>query len=167
MTSHGRPVAAAPGAVAARLVANARMAGVRDQRVLDAMGSVDRGRFAPERFAGELAIDAPLPIGFDQTTSQPSLIALMLEVLQLEPDDSVLEVGTGLGYEAAVLSRLVRSVCTIERVPELADEARRRLRDAGVTNVIVLEGDGSLGAPDQGPFDAAVVAAARASLDAA
>ncbi len=163
MTQHGASGPSA-GAVAAQLVRSARFAGVRDERVLDAMAKVDREQFISARYAPDVARDDALPIGYQQTTSQPSLIALMLEVLQLEPDDVVLEVGTGLGYEAAILSHLVRSVWTIERVPELAEEARRRLAAAGLTNVTVVLGDGSLGAPDAAPFDAAVVAAAATAV---
>ncbi len=142
-----------------RLVARARTAGVRDRRVLDALGAVDRRRFVPLESVDGAAVDAPIPLPCSQTTSQPSLIALMVEALETTPTDRVLEIGTGYGFEAAVLARLVDQVWTIEWWPELADQARQNLSEAGVSNVHVLAGDGHLGLPDLAPFDGIIVAA--------
>ena len=108
----------------------------------------------------EAGYDYAIPIGRAQTTSQPSLIALMLEALELQPDDSVLEIGTGLGYETALIARLSRHVFSVERISELAEAACRNLEVAGVSNAEVVTGDGTLGLPGSGPFDAIVVAAA-------
>lgn len=117
-----------------------------------------------DRFLGGLAyeadLDCALPTGFGQTTTQPSLVALMVEALQVAPGSSVLEVGTGTGYQAAVLSHLARIVYTVERIPELAEAARANLAAAGVGNVVVRTGDGTLGLPDEAPFDRIIVAAA-------
>jgi protein-L-isoaspartate(D-aspartate) O-methyltransferase len=127
--------------------------------VLAAIESVPRERFLGG-LATEAELDCALPTGFGQTTTQPSLVALMVESLEVGPSDVVLEVGTGTGYQAAVLSRLARVVYTIERVRELAEEARRNLAGDGVTNVHVETGDGTLGLPDRAPFDRIIVAAA-------
>ena len=133
--------------------------GIRDARVLEAMRTVPREAF----IAGELAEfayeDAPLPIESAQTISQPYIVALMTAALELEPGQRVLEVGTGSGYAAAILSRIAAEVYTIERHAELAESASRRLRELGYANVHVLHGDGTLGWPEHGPYDAIVVAA--------
>jgi protein-L-isoaspartate(D-aspartate) O-methyltransferase len=141
------------------LVRRARQAGVTDARVLQALRDVPRAMFVPAHYAHDAWLDEPFSIGHHQTTSQPSLIALMIEALELSPTDTVLEVGTGLGYEAALLARLAAQVLTVERVPELAEAAGERLRAAGVTNVEVVSGDGSLGLPEKAPFDAIIAAA--------
>lgn len=133
--------------------------GVCDPRVLRAFREVPRVEFVPAAFAPLALDDAPLPIGEEQTISQPYIVAAMVEALHLVGPERVLEVGTGSGYAAAILARLAREVITIERHASLADEARERLARLGVTNVIVLSGDGSLGAPMHAPFDAIVVAA--------
>ena len=147
-------------AVAAEvLVRRARQAGVTDPLVLQALRDVPRTLFVPRHYAHETWLDEPFAIGYDQTTSQPSLIALMIQALELSPTDTVLEVGTGLGYEAALLARLAAHVHTVERVPELAEAAAERVRAAGITNVEVTCGDGSLGLPELAPFDAIVAAA--------
>ena len=133
--------------------------GVRDGRVLQAMLEVPRERFVPDRLQEFAYADTPLPIEAGQTISQPYIVALMLEALELEPGDRALEVGAGSGYAAAVISRMAGSVFAIERHEELAALARDRLRELGYDNVTILHGDGTLGWPDHAPYDAIVVAA--------
>ena len=133
--------------------------GVRDRRVLAAMGSVAREHFLPPEMAEFAYEDSPLPIGSGQTISQPYIVALMAAAAELGPEDRVLEIGTGSGYGAAVLSRVAGEVWTVERHRELADEARHRLAAAGIENVYVRAGDGTLGWPEAAPFDAIVVTA--------
>jgi protein-L-isoaspartate(D-aspartate) O-methyltransferase len=133
--------------------------GVRDTRVLQAMRTVPREAFVPEELAEFAYMDGPLPIGEEQTISQPFIVGLMAELADPGPEDKVLEVGTGSGYAAAVMSRMAARVYTIERHPELAETARRRLERLGYDNVEVRCGDGTLGWPEAAPFDAIVVAA--------
>ena len=133
---------------------------VRDQRVLQAMRDVPRHLFVPPAARREAYADKPLAIGQGQMISQPYIVALMTELLRPEPDDVVLEVGTGSGYQAAVLSQLVRQVYTIEILPALAEGAAHRLRELGFENVTVKAGDGYLGWPEQAPFDGIIVTAA-------
>ena len=133
---------------------------ITDRRVLEAMRSVPRHRFVPEDAAELAYIDAPLPIGYRQTISQPYIVALMSQMLRLRGGETVLEVGTGSGYQAAVLGRLARRVFSIERIPELAQAARRALAEAGVDNAEVRVADGSIGLPEEAPFDGILVAAA-------
>jgi protein-L-isoaspartate(D-aspartate) O-methyltransferase len=132
---------------------------IRDERVLAAMAKVPREKFIAPEFAREAYADAPIPIGAGQTVSQPYMVAAMVEALELQPSDRVLEVGTGTGYEAAVLGELAAEVWTIERHVELADNARQILSELGYSNVRVVHGDGSLGLPEHAPFDKIVVAA--------
>jgi protein-L-isoaspartate(D-aspartate) O-methyltransferase len=134
--------------------------GVEDPRVLEAMRTVPRHRFVPDYLRASAYEDGPLPIGHGQTISQPYIVAVMTEQLAPEPDDVVLDVGTGSGYQAAVLSRLVKKVYSIEIVPELAEDARERLAALGYTNVEVITGDGWVGLPDHAPYDGILVAAA-------
>jgi protein-L-isoaspartate(D-aspartate) O-methyltransferase len=134
--------------------------GIRDERVLAAMGHVPRERFVPEAYRVDAYGDYPLPIGYNQTISQPFIVAYMTEAAQVGPDDKVLEIGTGSGYQAAVLAEIAREVYTIEIVAPLAERAKVTLRDLGYTNVHVRHGDGYRGWPDRGPFDAVVVTAA-------
>ena len=134
--------------------------GVSDPRVLRAMEAVPRHLFVPESFRASAHDDGPLPIGEGQTISQPYIVAFMSEAIRPRPADRVLEVGTGSGYQTAVLSRLVRHVDTIEVRPRLAEIADRRLRNLGYTNVTSRVGDGHLGLPEEAPFDAIVVTAA-------
>jgi protein-L-isoaspartate(D-aspartate) O-methyltransferase len=145
---------------AASLVRAALSQGVADPRVLEAVRAVRRASFVPPELRREVGSDYAIPIGMAQTTSQPSLIAMMIEALNLRPEGTVLEIGTGYGYEAALLSRLARRVFSIERIPELAEVARRNLEKEGALNVTVVTGDGTLGLPEAAPFDGIVVAAA-------
>ncbi len=133
--------------------------GVVDTSVLAAFEVVERERFVPAEFESSAYDDCPLPIGGGQTISQPLMVAIMLEALELTPSDRLLEVGTGSGYAAALAARLVAEVFTIERLPELAADAARRLEEMGEDRVHVRSGDGSLGWPDAAPFDAILVSA--------
>ena len=137
-----------------------RQRGVVDPRVLDAMRSVPRERFVPADAASSAYDDSPLSIGFGQTISQPYIVAYMSEALAVQPGHTVLEIGTGSGYQAAVLGRLARQVYTIEIVPELARRASATLRELGIGNVQVREGDGYAGWPERAPFDRIMVTAA-------
>jgi protein-L-isoaspartate(D-aspartate) O-methyltransferase len=134
--------------------------GVRDRSVLDAMVRVARHVFVPPDVRAFAYDDRPLPIGDGQTISQPYIVGYMTEALQTARGQSVLEIGTGSGYQAAVLSLLVREVYTIEIVPELADRARRTLAESGYNNVHVRTGNGYLGWPDRAPFERIIVTAA-------
>lgn len=131
-----------------------------DRRVLEAMRAVPREAFVPSDVAHLAYADAPLPIGFRQTISQPYIVALMIQLACLKGEETVLEVGTGSGYQAAVLARLAREVYSIEYIPELAQGARDVLQRLCVHNVEVITGDGSRGLPEHAPYDAIVVAAA-------
>ena len=137
-----------------------RYRGVADPAVLRAMAEVPRHRFVPEPLAAAAYADRPLPIGHGQTISQPYVVALMTELLDLEPGDRVLEIGTGSGYHAAVMSRVAGEVFTIEIVEPLAERARSILADLGYGNVRVRAGDGYRGWPEQAPFDAVLLTAA-------
>ena len=133
--------------------------GVRDGRVLAAMRAVPRDRFVPAALREQAYEDHPLSIGADQTISQPYIVALMAEALQLHGAERVLEIGTGSGYAAAVLAQLCAQVETVERIAELANLAKRQLADMGVANVHVHCADGTLGWPDAAPYDAILVSA--------
>jgi protein-L-isoaspartate(D-aspartate) O-methyltransferase len=133
---------------------------VVDQRVLDAMGRVPRELFVAAEERTRAYADAALPIGSGQTISQPYMVARICEVLALTGKERVLDVGTGSGYQAAVLAELAAEVVTIERIPELAGQARRALAEAGYENVRLEVGDGTLGFPERAPYDAIAVAAA-------
>ncbi len=133
---------------------------LRDKRVIQAMRDTQRHLFVPESVRAYAYVDSPLPIGEDQTISAPSIVALMTQLLQPQPDHLVLEVGTGSGYQAAVLAPLVKHVYTIEIVEALAHSARHRLRDLGYQNVTVRAGDGYRGWPDHAPFDGIIVTCA-------
>jgi protein-L-isoaspartate(D-aspartate) O-methyltransferase len=141
-----------------------RRRGIADDRVLAAMGRVPREAFVPAPIADRAYEDAALSIGQEQTISQPYIVAAMCELLALEGAEHVLDVGTGSGYAAAVLDELAASVVSIERIPALAEQARRALDETGHARVEVRIGDGSLGAPDRAPFDAIAVAAATATV---
>ena len=142
-----------------RLSARLESAGIRDRRVLETFASVPRHVLIPEALRGEAYRDVALPIGSGQTISAPSTVAAMTEALQLQGNETVLEIGTGSGYQAAILSRLAARVVSIERVPSLAARARTALDRLGVTNVVVHLGDGTAGRPADAPFDAIVVTA--------
>jgi protein-L-isoaspartate(D-aspartate) O-methyltransferase len=129
-------------------------------RVLEAMGQTKRHLFIPERSCSIAYADRPVPIGLGQTISQPFIVALMTQLAEVAPDHVVLEIGTGSGYQAAILAQLARKVCTIEIVPQLAESATKTLKDLGYDNVSVRLGDGYVGWPECGPFDAIVVTAA-------
>jgi protein-L-isoaspartate(D-aspartate) O-methyltransferase len=141
-----------------------RRRGVSDAAVLAAMEAVPRHKFVAEEFRARAYDDAPLPIGAGQTISQPYIVAAMTMALHLRPSDRVLEIGAGCGYQAAILSHLAKEVFTVERHPELALAASERLARLGYANVHVHCGDGTLGLPESGPFDAILVAAAAPSV---
>jgi protein-L-isoaspartate(D-aspartate) O-methyltransferase len=133
---------------------------VKDERVLQAMRGVPRHLFVPDALRADAYDDRPLPIGEGQTISQPSLVGQMTEQLELAGSERVLEIGTGSGYQAAILARLAREVYTIELLPELATRAGKRLRELGAGNVVVRAGDGYAGWPEKAPFDRVIVTAA-------
>lgn len=137
-----------------------RSKGVTDNRVLAAMEKIDRGPFVRGLFAQRAYEDMPLPIACGQTISQPSVVGLMTQALQVHPRDKVLEVGTGSGYQAAILSQLARRVYTVDRYRRLVREARALFDEMELTNITALLGDGSFGLPDQAPFDRILVTAA-------
>jgi protein-L-isoaspartate(D-aspartate) O-methyltransferase len=144
------------------LVVAARDAGVRDERVLAAIAAVPRSGFVPAEFVGQADVDAPIPIPHAQVTTQPSLVARMVEALSLAGDERVLEIGTGYGWQTALLAELAREVFSIERFADIAETARAAL--AGRENVHVVVGDGSEGLPERAPFDAILVASAYPSV---
>jgi protein-L-isoaspartate(D-aspartate) O-methyltransferase len=137
-----------------------RSHGVTDRRVLEAMEATDRGAFVRGIFAERAYEDVPLPIACGQTISQPSVVGLMTQALEVGPRDKVLEVGTGSGYQAAVLSRLARRVYTVDRHRRLVREAEETFRALGLTNIVARTADGSFGLPEQAPFDRIIVTAA-------
>ena len=130
------------------------------ERVMQAMGEVERDRFVPEELRDEAYENRPLPIGHEQTISQPYIVALMTDLLDTRPDHRVLEIGTGSGYQAAILSKLVKEVYSVERVAALAASAKARLVELGYDNVQVRCDDGNNGWPEAAPFDGIVVTAA-------
>ncbi|KPJ72872.1 protein-L-isoaspartate O-methyltransferase [candidate division TA06 bacterium DG_78] len=134
--------------------------GITDTSVINAMLSIERHKFVPKEYENNAYADYPLPIGEEQTISQPYVVALMTELLALNETDRVLEIGTGSGYQAAILSIIVKDVYTIEIVPSLAQSAQERLKDMGFTNVHVKCGDGFLGWPEAAPFDAIIITCA-------
>lgn len=145
----------------ARMVARQlRRRGIVDQRVLAAMGEIPRENFVDERHRRRAYADSALPIGDEQTISQPWVVAVICEALELEGRERVLEIGTGSGYSTAVLARLADEVVSIERLEALADGSRRRLAELGIENAEVRLADGSLGAPDRSPYAAIAVHAA-------
>ena len=154
----------APAATAAerqmRFVFALRSHGVTDTRVLQAMERTDRGAFVRGLFAERAYEDMPLPINCGQTISQPSVVGLMTQALDAQPRDKVLEVGTGSGYQAAILSLLCRRVYTVDRHKRLVREAQEVFRDLGLVNITAFAADGSYGLPEQAPFDRILVTAA-------
>jgi protein-L-isoaspartate(D-aspartate) O-methyltransferase len=137
-----------------------RSRGVTDTRVLTAMEKIDRGLFVRNVFADRAYEDMPLPIACGQTISQPSVVGLMTQALQVNPRDTVLEVGTGSGYQAAILSQLARRVYTVDRYRRLTREAGELFRQLDLVNITTITADGSYGLPDQAPFDRILVTAA-------
>ncbi len=141
-----------------------RQRGVRDERVLEAMRKVERHLFVPSGIARLAYEDSALPIEHGQTISQPFIAASMTEALKLGPNDRVLEIGTGSGYQAAILAELVKEVYSMEIVPGLAGQAQKRLHELGYKNIRVKQGDGYTGWPEHAPFDAIILTAAPESL---
>jgi protein-L-isoaspartate(D-aspartate) O-methyltransferase len=141
-----------------------RRRGIVDERVLAAMGTVPRELFVPEQALDVAYEDGALPIGYGQTISQPYIVGVICSLLSLEGSENVLDVGTGSGYQAAVLAELAAEVTTIERIPELVELARAALSEAGYDGVDVRLGDGSLGVPERAPFDCVAVAAAAPTI---
>jgi len=151
--------------VSAELAAFLRDQGIRDERVLAAFAQVPRHVFVPEHLREAAEADRPLPIGFGQTISQPFVVAYMTERLRLSGDERVLEVGTGSGYQAAILAHLAEEVFSVEVVPELAERVRELLhRTLGLANVRLRSGDGALGWPEEAPFDRVLVTAASPEI---
>lgn len=138
--------------------------GIKDKRVLDAIGKVPRHLFLEEALWDRAYGDHALPIGERQTISQPYMVALMTEALELKGDERVLEIGTGSGYQTAVLAELTAKVYSIERIKVLAQKARTRLDDLGYLNIVIKVFDGTYGWPDEGPFDAVIVTAGAPSI---
>jgi protein-L-isoaspartate(D-aspartate) O-methyltransferase len=137
-----------------------RAHGIRDQRIIAAFRAIPRARFVPPAAAGQAYLDAPIPIPHGQVTTQPSLIGTMLEALRLEGGERVLEVGTGLGFQTAILATLADQVVSVERFADLAAQARANLEAVGLGRVRVVVGDGTLGVVEHAPYQAIVVAAA-------
>lgn len=138
--------------------------GVEQPALLDAMREVPREDFVPDKYRVTAYSDRPLPIGEGQTISQPYMVAMMTEALELEPDDKVLEIGTGSGYAAAILSRIAQDVFTVERHRSLAEQARQRFDKLGYDNIHVRHADGTKGWAEEAPFDAIVAAAAGPTI---
>lgn len=134
--------------------------GIRDDRIVDAFRAVDRADFVPQHLVGEAYRDRPVEIPHQQVTSQPSLIAQMIEAAGIVPGDRVLEIGTGYGFQTALLTRLAREVVSVERHSSLAEAARRNLERAGVINATIVVADGWNGYPERAPFDSIIVSAA-------
>jgi protein-L-isoaspartate(D-aspartate) O-methyltransferase len=144
----------------ADLVAASRAHGVRDRRLLEAIAAVPRAQFVPPDLAAHAYEDAPLPIPHGQVTTQPSLVAQMVQALDLSSSDGVLEVGTGYGWQTGLLARLANEVWSVERWDDIARTARMHLERQGIDNATVVVGDGSAGLPEHAPYDAILVAAA-------
>jgi protein-L-isoaspartate(D-aspartate) O-methyltransferase len=153
-------MARVPRSTPEELVATLRRAGIHDERLLAVFRQALRETFVPPESRHRAYDDVPLPIAQNQVTTQPSLLALMVQALELRGDERVLEIGTGLGFEASVLALMCREVISIEWFAELGEQARANLHAAGITNVTVVVGDGSLGWPERAPYDGIIVAAA-------
>jgi protein-L-isoaspartate(D-aspartate) O-methyltransferase len=144
----------------AELVSTVRAAGIRDERVLEAIARVPRGQFVPAEAVGSAYFDEPIPIGRGQVTTQPSLVARMVEALSLSGSERVLEIGTGLGWQTALLGAMADRAWSVERFPDLAEAARRNLEMQGVLNAEVVVADGWRGVPEHAPYNAILVSAA-------
>lgn len=140
--------------------------GIIDERVLEAFREIPRHAFVEKAHQEAAYEDYPLPIGYGQTISQPYIVALMTERLTLKDEEKVLEIGTGSGYQAAILARLAREIHSVERIPELAQQAEENLRAAGINNVDVHVGDGTLGWPQDAPYDAIMITAGTPAMPA-
>lgn len=147
-----------------RFMYNLRAKGVTDKRVLEAMEKVDRGCFVKGHFSQHAYEDTPLPIRCGQTISQPTIVGIMTKALNVEPRDKVLEIGTGSGYQAAILSYLGRRIYTIERHRPLVNDAQAIFKKLNITNITTFTGDGGLGLPDHAPFDRIIITAAAEDL---
>ena len=147
-----------------RLIYNLRRAGITDNKILNAIENTDRSQFLGNNFKHRYAEDIPLPISCGQTISQPTVVAKMMQLLNLSQKDKVLEIGTGSGYQAVLLSKLVRRVYTIERKSILAKEASKLISKLNISNVITIKGDGALGLPIQSPFDKILITAAAEEI---
>ena len=156
----GPPYPGGVGATPEDLVKMLIAEGIRDARLLQAFREVPRELFVPPEFRGLAYEDRPIPIPHGQVTTQPSLIARMIEALDLRGEEVVLEIGTGYGFQTALLAKLVRFVWSIERYADLSAAARENLAKAGIPNVALVVGDGTLGLPEHAPYDAIVVSAA-------
>ncbi|KDN11072.1 MULTISPECIES: protein-L-isoaspartate(D-aspartate) O-methyltransferase [unclassified Gilliamella] len=141
-----------------------RQQGIKDERVLDAIASIPREHFVDEALSHQAYDNRPLPIGNGQTISQPYIVAKMTELLKLEPNSKVLEIGTGSGYQTAVLAKLVENVCSVERIKSLQWNTKRRLKQLDIHNIATRHGDGWLGWPERGPFDGIIVTAAASEV---
>ncbi|MBI4148928.1 protein-L-isoaspartate(D-aspartate) O-methyltransferase [Candidatus Woesearchaeota archaeon] len=137
---------------------------ITDQRVIAAFKQVNREDFVPKQLRKEAYLDKPLPIGFGQTISQPTTIAIMMQALELKPTDKVLEIGTGSGYQAALLGKIVKKAYTTERIRQLARQAKQNLRKACMTNIVVLLGDGTLGYQQAAPYNKILITAATPKM---
>ncbi|NEY89110.1 protein-L-isoaspartate(D-aspartate) O-methyltransferase [Tabrizicola oligotrophica] len=160
MSGNGQPDDETAAERKMRFLFALRSKGVTDARVLTAMERIDRGYFVRGLFAERAYEDMPLPIACGQTISQPSVVGLMTQALNVQPRDTVLEVGTGSGYQAAILSQLARRVYTVDRHKRLVREAAELFRELGLVNVVAMTADGSFGLPDVAPFDRILVTAA-------
>jgi protein-L-isoaspartate(D-aspartate) O-methyltransferase len=147
-----------------QLLAVVRAEGIRDSRLLAAIGDVPRAEFVPPALASRAYLDAPLRIGHGQVTTQPSLVARMVQALELGGQERVLEIGTGFGWQTALLARLTAHVSSVERWSDFAEEARTRLRRLCIQNAEIVIGDGTEGLPDHAPYDAIIVSAAFTSV---
>ncbi|MCO6539424.1 MAG: protein-L-isoaspartate(D-aspartate) O-methyltransferase [Gilliamella sp.] len=141
-----------------------RQQGIKDERVLDAIASIPREHFVDEALSHQAYDNRPLPIGSGQTISQPYIVAKMTELLKLESNSKVLEIGTGSGYQTAVLAKLVENVCSVERIKSLQWNTKRRLKQLDIHNIATRHGDGWLGWPERGPFDGIIVTAAASEV---
>lgn len=160
MTEPGQPDDEPAAERKMRFLFSLRSRGITDARVLTAMERIDRGHFVRGLFAERAYEDMPLPISCGQTISQPSVVGLMTQALNVQPRDTVLEIGTGSGYQAAILSLLCRRVYTVDRHRRLVREAQEIFRDLGLVNIVAMTADGSFGLPEQAPFDRIIVTAA-------
>lgn len=149
------------------LLEQLRQQGIKDERLIQAIESVPRERFIDEAFEHKAYDNTALPIGSGQTISQPYIVARMTELLRLQPTSRVLEIGTGSGYQTAILAHLVQHVCSVERIKKLQWQAKRRLKQLDLHNVSTRHGDGWLGWPSRGPFDAIIVTAAPPEIPSA